>query len=190
MKIPEQKCWNPPPTGIKEKQVDHMPKEVATEMLLRQTSMDSSKNRRAYMAARCRVFESDRVKQQPSTVLEKRLKHASWAQLVKWERRSILHRQSVQDAHKIATRQLEKAQAVEAPAKPTEEQKRAMVINATRIVTLQRALALLDLKAAQLDVFWDAVDTEKGRRSLLIENLRKLKLTDMAASLESATKNN
>jgi len=183
----EKKLWNPPPAHIQQKQVDAMPKEVATEMLLLNGSnMMSSRDRRAYARARCRVFESDRPKQDPNTHLERKLKAATWAQLVKWERRSIIHRKGVQDAHQILVRRIEKLES----ETPDQKDKEAVAKLGIQIALAKKALALLDLKAAQLDVFWDAVDTEKGRRGLLISNLRELRLNEMAAKLETATVNN
>jgi hypothetical protein len=180
-----RKQWNPPPANITEKtNMDRMPKEVATEMLCRMGNMDSSKNRRAYMHARCRIFESSRTRKSVDTKLDNRLKRSKWAQLVKWQRRTILHRAEVQMAHQLATRELAKANAVES------KDPNVVALLGARIAVLQRSLALLDVKAAQLHVFWDAVDTEMGRRGLLIENLRTLKLHKLAAKLETATHNN
>jgi hypothetical protein len=182
MKTPEQKKWTPPPRGIVEKQVDHMPKEVATEMLCR--TRYSNRQRKEYMNARHRFFESDRKRAEPIVKLEKRLKGATWAQITKWETRALNHRAEIQAAYTLTERALKQAR----DAKPKDKQ--TTVAIGARIAVLERALAGLNMKAAQIDLFWDALDTEKGRRGLLIANLRQLKLDEMANRLAHATQNN
>lgn len=53
-----------------------------------------------------------------------------------------------------------------------------------QLAALDRAIALLELKAAQLDMLWSAVDDEMIRRTTFIKALKKVS-PEIGAALES-----
>jgi hypothetical protein len=146
---------------------DSMPAEVATELLVAPKTRLTNQQRKVYQQARQTSYESVFEAKTVEDKLANKMRSASWNQLLKWNKRSIDRRADVQTAYLLALRRRGSLQ--EKTVDPKDE-KANMEIQ-VQLAVLNRAIAGLELKAAQLDVFWSAVDDEFERRKKFFRRL-------------------
>jgi len=148
-----------PDPNIRPVDFDHMPVEVATELLCAPLGRLSGPEEAACWAAREKRYESVRVAVAPSVKLARRMKRSSVAQLAKWQKR-------------IRTRQLFTMQAI------NRGQKRLNVLgtpdpekdtNATiEKLMLEAYVRKLHVVGSQLDMARECVEDEIARREKLV----------------------
>ena len=143
-------------------QRETMPAEVALEMLCRPGVRMTNRERKSYWDARTTRYQSTLKAKPLDDVLAFRLHSVKMAQLNKWFTRCVNRRKQLQAAYNLAKRQEAKINAVARPEKFTEEQ--FELLKQFKLAVVSRAIAAIDLKAAQLDAFFDAVETERNFR--------------------------
>jgi hypothetical protein len=146
---------------------DSMPAEVATELLVAPKTRLTNQQRKVYQAARQTSYESVFEAKTVEDKLAGKMRSASWNQLLKWNKRSIDRRADVQTAYLIAIRRRDQLQSATVDPKAEAKNMETQV----QLAVLNRAIAGLELKAAQLDVFWSAVDDEFERRKKFFRRL-------------------
>jgi hypothetical protein len=144
-----------------------MPAEVATELLVAPKTRLTNQQRKVYQQARQTSYESVFEAKTVEDKLAGKMRSASWNQLLKWNKRSIDRRADVQVAYLLAIKRRNMLQ--EKTVDPKDE-KANMEIQ-VQLAVLNRAIAGLELKAAQLDCFWSAVDDEFTRRQKFFRRL-------------------
>jgi hypothetical protein len=157
------KNWNNPdacPANIKRAEMDHMPREVATEMLCAPKARSTNRERKIWFAARATHWEGTTEPKPLEVKVANRLKCCKWEQLTKWLKRTLERRRAVQGVFQ----QVKKAHA---KLEVNEENKVALAI-------MERQLAGLDLQAVSLDAFRDALDSEIDRRESFIKKLKRV----------------
>lgn len=155
--------WNKTlPANLQRVERDHIPTQVATEMLCRGGAMMANKDRKLYMRARENHYESTRQPKgnRRQEILAKRLRQRPWTFLVSRNRRCINVRAEVQQAYVIGNRHLTKLK--EKTGKPDPREVLA-------ILMLERQLAALEVKAKELDMAWECITDEMERREKLIK---------------------
>ena len=132
---------------------DHMPREVATEMLCAPKAKMTNRERKECQRARELRFESTREKKPVTTKMANRFFGASLAQLGKWNHRAVTRRHDVQCLYQHLGRQLEKLKGL----KETPVTKAAAGMAEFR-------RSQLDLVAAQHELVSDLTANEINRR--------------------------
>lgn len=139
---------------------DVMPRQVAIELLCRPGVRMTNKERKTYVRALETHYTSTRPSRDDrrTDILAKRLRNRSWLHLIKRDKRCRNTRALMQQAYVVGKRQLEKLEKRE--GKP--DQKEML-----QILFLQRQIAALELKAAEIDLAWDCLTDEIDRRKKL-----------------------
>ena len=156
---------------VKLVETDHMPVEVATEMLCAPKAHMTNRQRKECQAARSKVYASVFEPKDSALVLANRLKCCKWDQLNRWEKRAKQRRAELQLAYQLACKRRDKLNATELD--PKKEQAKFYMVQ-MQLAVMNRAIAGLELRAAQIEALWDAVDEEKARRQKMIEALKKV----------------
>jgi hypothetical protein len=104
------------PAGLEKIQFDHMPIEVATEMLCSPQARMTNRERKECLRARENHYQSTRVAKPVHGKLENRFDYASFAQLNRWNRRATNRRRDAQCAYQMLARQLDKIARTDSPA--------------------------------------------------------------------------
>lgn len=135
---------------------DHMPRQVAIELLCRSKRM-TNRERKMYMQAlEVHHVSTRRPKTERMTeVLANRLRIRPWATLCKILKRCNNRRSEVQTQYLIAKRRVDKLGV------KTEEVKQSEVLE---ILNLNKLIAFLELRAKRLDLVWEGVTNEIERR--------------------------
>lgn len=140
--------------------IDSMPREVATEMLLA-PGHQTTRQRKTFMAARAKYFQSTLKPKPAEERMNVILQGSNWGQLHKWLKRSRTSRADVQRGYLLATRNREKL-----IAEPVDKKNEARLAEVqARIAFLDRLLAELNLKAANIEFFTECVEEEIKRRT-------------------------
>lgn len=147
---------HPTPENLREVVFDHMPREVATEMLCSPKAKMTNRERKECRRARELRFESTRTVKPITTKMAHRFSAASFAQLGRWNRRATKRRHDAQCLYQHLGRQIEKLQGVaETPITKA----------AKGMADFQRSR--LDLVAAQHELVADLTANEINRRNAL-----------------------
>jgi hypothetical protein len=155
------------PANLKPVDFDHMPKEVATEMLCAPKARLTNRERKACMAARETRYTSTREPISKDAKVATKLKGATWLQLFIWNKRATNRRDALQRAYKLAQRTLEKPN-----------------LHPGTKILLERQSAVASLQAVALDAFRDLLEDEVKRRQDFIANLQGI-VPSLAAAVES-----
>lgn len=153
---------------------DHMPVQVATEMLCAPRARMTSRERKQCERARERIFESTLSGQTPEARLAFRVSSRPIESLAKWIRRAARRRKDVQAKYGILCRRRDKLNA------KTGEPAQAEILE---LLGIGRALAALEIRAKLLEMVLDAAQEEVKRRERLVESLR-FAAPGFAAALE------
>lgn len=175
----QNKNKNPKPTPQNREEIkfDAMPREVATEMLLGGNL--SNRQRKECNRARSKMFASTLRPKASEEILNGKFQAATWSQLCKWGHRVVAHRDDVQRAYVLATRQRNTALQTPVDKKQPAHLSRLQV----KIAVLDRVIADLNLKAAKLDIFRDCLESEIDRRQDFIAQLHGIS-EGVAAAVE------
>lgn len=154
------------PANLQRVERDHMPAQVATEMLCRGGAMMTNKDRKLYMRARENHYESTRQPKENrrQQILANRLRSRPWSFLVSRNRRCINIRGEVQHAYVVGNRHLAKLK--EKTGKPDPREVMAILL-------LERQMAALEVKAKELDMAWECLTDEMERRQ---KNMKAVQL--------------
>ena len=140
---------------------DHMPREVATEMLCAPLARTTNRERKTWKAARCTVIESTLrpipEEQKTSVWLQSR----NWLQLHQQLSRCQVGRAQAQRHFSFLTRCMTKL----------DDKSKDFPL---REAILKRQMAVLDVHAAGLDALREAVENEIARRSEFCAKLHAL----------------
>lgn len=150
------------PANLQRVERDHIPTQVATELLCRGGAMMANKDRKLYMRARETHYESSRQPKENrrQQILANRLRSRPWSFLVSRNRRCINIRGEVQHAYIIGQRHLDKLKAKTGKPDPRE---------VLAILMLERQMAALEVRAKELDMAWECLSDEIERRQKLCQ---------------------
>lgn len=152
---PKKQPWSvQPPEHITAYVTDNMPAPVATEMLCRPSVRMTNRERKTYQDARAFHFVTTRERKPEEEKLAAKLKTASMNQIGKWLKRVISGRVQAQQA-------FVRIQKHEQTAKEIAETEK---IEYTLSPLIQRAMAALELKAAQFDIMREHLEAEISNR--------------------------
>lgn len=145
-------------TTIRKAEFDHMPAQVATEILCKPGARITNKERKTLMRARETRYESALPSRESrhAEILSNRLKGRTWAQLIKWDKRCKNARALVQHAFVVTNRRIEKLGAK--TDKPNQTEVLALLL-------MERQKAALELQSAKIELAWDCVTGEIKRRT-------------------------
>jgi hypothetical protein len=135
---------------------DHMPVQVAIEMLCAPKARLTNRQRKTCQAARQKVFESTLHRGAVEDAIAHKLKGKTWAQLIRWNKRCSERRMTLQRLWEKAREKRSELAAQEVDPKD----ERAVFTNQSSPVLLDRTIAALELKVEQLTQLWDALDDE------------------------------
>jgi 3-methyladenine DNA glycosylase Tag len=140
---------------------DHLPKEVATEMLCAPLAHSTNSERKTWREARATVFESKRVAIPQEQKVSVRLQSLTWEKLDRRLHRVCATRENAQRAYKLF-------------------QRRGTVLDSrvpaqkTTLVLLERQMSAIELHVAGLDALWEAIENEIERRQNFCKTLSSL----------------
>ena len=153
-----------PPDNIAKVDVDHMPKEVATEMLCAPKARTTNRERKIWQAARQNSYQSTRTAIPPEEKVANKLKSYTWLQINKWLERTVEKRHNCQCRFNSLQKWVTKLEAD--PKK-----------NQGMILLLTRQMSALDLHVVSLDAYRDALETEVDRRRSFCARVREVSPT-------------
>lgn len=140
--------------NITKLEVDHMPKEVATEMLCSPKARLTNRERKECMRARAAVYVPTDTKKPYDEKLLRKAKQSSWAQLIRIVVRCSLRRSMAQNRWLKLSNKLAKLETT--PLNKTVREAADFVI--------RRDMAALDVLVAQLEMKIDAAKKEVDYR--------------------------
>jgi hypothetical protein len=150
-------------TNVQEADRSVMPREVATEMLIRHKVNLSGRERRMFRDALEKHFTSI-LQQKPREVkLAFKLQHSTWAQLNKWLKRTTLRYQAMQKRY---SRNAEKVAA--------------FADEATEKVLGERSLAAFLIVMGNVSETLECLETEVDRRAALATAADKISTEEVA----------
>ncbi len=138
---------------------DAMPREVAVELLCSHKGTTGLIRRNA-LEALCRRWQSTLV---PKTFEQRQLEKmhkATFSQLIKWRARTAKRRMEVQRAFVASKKELDNIKNSRPLNGSEDEVRSAKAKMVARGFLLERAIAMLELRAAQLDVIGDTLTSE------------------------------
>lgn len=139
---------------------DHMPKQVATEMLCNPKVRMTNRERKTYERARWTIKRSTLEPKPHGVVIEARLKRTPLEKLVLWWGRALLRRKQLQKPFQKVMEKLGNL-----PEDDTILDKAAKAINQATRAVLTRQKAALDLAAGRLDSFAEQCEAEIAARA-------------------------
>jgi hypothetical protein len=137
---------------LRQTNTDHLPESVAMDLLSQKGRRMTNRERKVLMTARSREFISTAERKPASEKLARKMPGFTLAQIGKWQHRAEKKRRGVQRKYSAAIG----LQAASGNPNPV----------------IERLIAGLNLRAAQIDLFLDAAAEELGtRENLVIGNI-------------------